>query len=128
MGQPANRELLPWLSQVCARVSAASRGIAKLYPGRDTDLAMLAATLDRRIKAACLEHGCSALSDGPVFAALSGGDGGQGVRVQRALLLGLDRLLGRIAVREVGPESWLSEVTALLQRVQDHVTSGAASR
>lgn len=100
-----------WLGVVVSRVSAASRGVEKLFPSHENSIAPLSETLERR--AHTVLGKIAPMSQTALVQELAK----PGHERQRLVVRDLDRTLGRLAVRGLDPKSCQEEIVSILQQV-----------
>ena len=107
-----------WLGQVVYRLSALAEGIKRVHPGEgETIFAVIEAT-NRRYAAVFVGSSVDPLEP-PVVYVDSESD--PLAAEKRAIMLQLDLLLGRVALRSVDVTATLSELVGILQRIADLV-------
>lgn len=107
-----------WFSQVVFRLGALERGIRHLYPDQEHAVVAFAQAVTERYDTVSKTFTLDPLAQTVVSI---DPQGDPTAFKQRALLRELDALLGRVAVKAVGPEDALESLTDLIQRVQNLV-------
>jgi len=112
--RPVPRAHQLWLGQVVFRIGAAAKGIARVYPGQETEVAAFSEAISRRYKKASVEFAMDPLRHA-VVRVDSRND--PDAAVKNAIMHDLDSLLARIGQRSMDSEAVLVE----LKRIADGV-------
>lgn len=107
-----------WFGQVVFRLGALDRGIRYLYPDQEHAVVAFVQAVTERYDTVSKTFTLDPLAQTVVSI---DPQGDPTALKQRALLRKLDALLGRVAVKAVGPEDALEAVTDIVQRVQNLV-------
>jgi len=126
---PADR-VLPddvewWLGQVVFRIKAAAKGMERVYPGEGDAVRALAEALQRRLGVVSERRSRRPLAQSVVR--VDPERRARSTKRQRAPLLGLDRLLARIAFKSVTPEEVIVELGATVTEVARALEPDAGS-
>lgn len=107
-----------WFKQVVFRLGALERGIRHLHPDQEHAVVALAQAVTDRYDTVAKTFTLDPLAQAVVNI---DPQGDPTILKQRALLRELDALLGRVAVKAVGPEDAMESLTDIVQRVQNLV-------